>query len=306
MKAISADALPAILERYGVGRSRRGHGFVKDGVEACIMPRLREPAHHVANQRDRLGIVQRGKHDCLFEILQCLLGDSFVVFQQRSGVYYPVAHRVDPGHPGPAHGVLKHCDRILVGCAVRLWSRTAQLLALGVAKSEVEGSTAHAADFPCEQRARPGELSRRGGAFSRLENGEFNGRRPTVDNQYVRTTTRALVASISTLHPACRPQMNITGVDKSSTLIMRLSARSRRSRAKAHPRDNEQFSRWTEFQLPLLKQGAPIKLGVKRPAAAVSGSQADSKGHTLHGLIFPAKPRRHERSPRVEFGKKIG
>ncbi len=38
----------------------------------------------------------------------------------------------------------------------------------------------------------------------------------------------------------------------------------RAPRAKAHPRENEPLFRWTKVQLPLLQQGAPTKLRVKR------------------------------------------
>ena len=69
MKAIAPHASLAILDGYSVGRRFRRHGLVKDGVEACIVPSLGKSSHHVANQGDCLGIVQRRKDNCLLQIL---------------------------------------------------------------------------------------------------------------------------------------------------------------------------------------------------------------------------------------------
>ena len=69
---------------------------------------------------DRLGIVQRRKHHCLLQILEYLLGDSLMPVQQRPGVHYPVAHRVDRRHPGPAYRMLQQRHRIFIGCIVAL------------------------------------------------------------------------------------------------------------------------------------------------------------------------------------------
>ena len=76
MKAVAPHASLAILDGYGVGRRFRRHSLVKDGVEACIVPSLGKSSHHVADQGDRLRIVQRCKHNCLLQILQYFLGDS--------------------------------------------------------------------------------------------------------------------------------------------------------------------------------------------------------------------------------------
>jgi hypothetical protein len=44
---------------------------------------------------------------------------------------------------------------------------------------------------------------------------------------------------------------------------------------------NEMLFRWTEVQLPLLKQGAPTRFGVDDIGAFFSGSHADSSGRPL-------------------------
>ena len=160
---------------------------------------------------DRLGIVQRGKRHRLLQILQDFLGDSLMLVEQRSGMHHPVANRVDRRHAGPAHRILQQRHRILVGCIFGLRSSTAQLPPLGIAKGEPEGGSAHPADFAGEQSAWPGEPFPLACVLGRLENGKFDRRRTTIDNQYVHTTTRPLLADSSKLHPPCMPQMNSPG-----------------------------------------------------------------------------------------------
>ena len=102
MEAVAPHPPLAILDGYGVGRSCRRHRVVKDRVEAGIVPGVGKSSHHVADQRDRLRIVQRGKHHRLLQILEYLLGDSLVPVQHRPGMHHPVANRVDHRHPRPA------------------------------------------------------------------------------------------------------------------------------------------------------------------------------------------------------------
>src|ERR1700744_1042575 len=61
-------------------------------------------------------------------------------------------------------------------------------------------------------------------------------------------------------------------------LIMRFSAGFERSRAKAHPLRNEWLFRWTEVQLPLLKQGAPTRRFGVDDIGALAPSTVKSAG----------------------------
>ena len=176
MEPIPADTLPPVLAGDGVGRSLGRHGLVEDGVEACIMPRLGKPAHHVADQGDRLGIVQGRKRHGRLQVAQHLLGDSLMLVEQRTGMHHPVANRIDRRHARPTYRILQQGHRILLGCIVGRRSSTAQLPPFGIAESEAETGSADATDLAGKQRARPG-----GGpvpicAGGRLENGKFDGR----------------------------------------------------------------------------------------------------------------------------------
>ena len=145
MKAVAPHSSLAILDGYGVGRRLRRHSLVKDGVEACIVSRLRKSPHHVADQGDCLRIVQRCEDHCLLQILQYRRGDSLMPVQQRPGVHHAVADRVDRRHPRPAHCLFQQRHGV---CFLR-WA-LAQLMARGIAKRKPKRRSPHAADFTRE------------------------------------------------------------------------------------------------------------------------------------------------------------
>ncbi len=147
MESIPVDTLAAILAGDGVGRSFWRHGLVEDGVEACIVSCLGKSPHHVADQSDRLGVVQWCKRHRLLQIPQDLFGDSLMLAEGRSGMHYPVANRVNRRHAVTADRIFQQRHRIFFGCIFRLRDCIAQLPPLGIAKGEPESGSAHATDF---------------------------------------------------------------------------------------------------------------------------------------------------------------
>ena len=102
MEAIAANPLLPIFNRDGVGRCLGRHGLVKDGVEAGVVPGAGKALHHVADQRNGRGIVQRGETHRLLQVLEHVIGNALMPVEERTGMDHPVANGIDPRHAGPA------------------------------------------------------------------------------------------------------------------------------------------------------------------------------------------------------------
>ena len=193
MEAISAHSLLAILHGYGVGGSLRRHGLVKDRVEAGIVPCLGKSLHHVADQGDRLGIVQGGKDHRLLEVLEHLVRDPLVPVEACSGMHHAVAHRVDCRHPRPADRVFQQAHWISVGCIACLRGSLVQLPPLGIAKGEPSLAAPDSADLARKQFARVGSnFVSDPSPASKMEN--------LIDEDPLLITSMYILPTISTLH----------------------------------------------------------------------------------------------------------